>query len=300
MNKRECGCSSHPKASRTVRPILSAGTVASVSYAVINDTNAAFINGQFGTNGMASYVEFDNGSMVDIADASAQTVALAASTGNTASVGDAYRIRAHFTIASIFGTNNEVSLLPGLNPATADNIIIHVPETQQTITVFYYPNAPYAGWYHADFTPAGDQVVYPEEGLMVRRKASTDAHVYLCGPIKIGVALAPVVPGYNLVGTLKSLSSLSLAALNLYTGNPATGLAYGLNPNLGDNLLVVQPDGSTATYFYYKNDNVLGGPEGWADAAFNFVPDVQIKAGSALFVLRKAQQGGFTWTIPAE
>jgi hypothetical protein len=102
------------------------------------------------------------------------------------------------------------------------------------------------------------------------------------------------------VGTLKSLSSLSLAALNLYTGNPATGLAYGLNPNLGDNLLVVQPDGSTATYFYYKNDSVVGGPEGWADAAFNFVPDVQIKAGSAFFVLRKAQQGGFTWTIPAE
>src|SRR5262249_6381153 len=116
---------------RMVRPILSAGIVASVSYAVINDTNAAFINGQFGTNGVASYVEFDNGNMVDIAGTSAQTVALAASTGNAASVGDPYRIRGHFTINTLFGTNNAAGLKPGLNPAEADNIIIQVPETQQ-------------------------------------------------------------------------------------------------------------------------------------------------------------------------
>ena len=43
-----------------------------------------------------------------------------------------------------------------------------------------------------------------------------------------------------------------------------------------------------------------GGSEGWVDAAFNFVPNVRIQAGSAMFILRKAQQGGFTWTIPAD
>jgi hypothetical protein len=225
---------------------------------------------------------------------------LAAAIANTASVGDAYRIRGHFTINSLFGTNNEAGLKPGENPAEADNVITQVPETQQTITVFYYPNAPYAGWYHADFTPAGDQVVYPEAGLMVSRKAATDAHVYLCGPIKLGVAIVPVVSGYNVMGTLKSLNSLSLSGLNLYTGNPATGLAYGLNPSAADSLLIVQPDGSTATYFYYKNDQVVGGPEGWVDAAFNFATSVQIKAGSAFFIRRVAPQGGFSWTIPAE
>jgi hypothetical protein len=283
-----------------VRPILSAGTVASVSYAVINDTNATFATGQFGTNGMASYVEFDNGNMLDIADTTPNSVALAASVGNAASVGDVYRIRAHFTIASLFGTNNEVGLLADENPAKADNIIIHVPETQQTITVFYYPTAPYAGWYHADFTPAADQVVYPEAGLMVSRKAAIDAHLYLCGPIKTGVTVVPVAAGYNLMGTLKSLSSLDLTGLNLYTGDPATGVAYGLNPNTADNLLIVQPDGSTATYFYYKDDSVVGGPEGWVDAAFNFATGVQIKAGSAFFIRRSAPQGGFSWAIPAE
>ena len=114
------------------------------------------------------------------------------------------------------------------------------------------------------------------------------------------MALAPVVTGYNLVGTLKSLSSLSLSGLNLYTGSAATGLAYGPNPSKSDNLLVVQPDGSTTTYFYYRDDSVVGGPQGWVDAAFNFVPGVQLKAGSAFFILRKAPQGGFSWTIPAE
>jgi hypothetical protein len=240
--------------------------------------------------------------MMDIVSTTPATksLALAGSVGSMAAPGDAYRIRAHFTVNSLFGTNNETGLLPGLNPALADNIIIHVPETQQTLTIFYYPTAPYAGWYHADFTPAGDQVVYPEEGLMVSRKAASATHLYLCGPIKTGTAVVPVVSGYNLMGTLKSLSSLSLAGLNLYTGNPATGLGYGLNPNKSDNLLVVQPDGSTATYFYYKDSSVVGGPEGWVDAAFNFVPNVQINAGSAFFILRKAPQGGFPWVIPAE
>src|SRR5262249_31196634 len=77
---------------RMVRPIISAGTVASLSYAVINDTNAVFTNGEFGTNGLPAYVEFDSGAMVDIADtsASSKSVALAASLGNNAAVGDAY------------------------------------------------------------------------------------------------------------------------------------------------------------------------------------------------------------------
>jgi len=131
----------------------------------------------------------------------------------------------------------------------------------------------------------------------VRRVASGDRHVYLCGPVKTGVTLAPVEPGYNLVGTLKSLKPVSLGALNLYTGSPVTGFASGGNTADSDTLLVVQPDGTTATYFYYKDSF---GNEGWLDANYNFSATVPIKAGSAFFIHRLPTGTGFNWTIPAE
>src|SRR5262249_13382439 len=152
------------------------------------------------------------------ANTSAQTIQLATSVSGLAAVGDWYRIRAHFTVSSLLGTNNETGLVAGPNPAHADNVLIYMPESQTTLTVFYYSNpgfTTFQGWLRADtFSPAADLVVYPEEGLMVRRIVASDAHMYLCGPIKLGVALAPVQPGYNLFGTLKSLSSVRLADLN--------------------------------------------------------------------------------------
>src|SRR5262245_33938312 len=52
---------------RMVLPIQYAGTISSVQNATMTDTNATWNNGQFGTNGTLSYVEFDDGWMMDIA-----------------------------------------------------------------------------------------------------------------------------------------------------------------------------------------------------------------------------------------
>lgn len=285
---------------RMVRPILSAGVVATLSANSLTVTNS-LTNNEFGTNGLPAYVEFDNGAMIDIANTSAKTVALAGNAAGFSPVGSPYRIRGHFTVATLFGTNNEAGLVAGPNPAKADNIMLMIPETQNTLTIFWYSNPSFTtwqGWVRADtFTPAADEVVYPEEGVMVGRIAPTDANLYLCGPVKTGVALAPILPGYNLLGTLKSLSGVTLSALNLYTGDPATGVASGLNPSQGDNLLVVNPDGSVTTYFYYFKANLYSG---WVDAnGFTLAGNTLIPPGSAFFLNRQAP-GAFNWTIPAE
>jgi hypothetical protein len=280
---------------RMVRPVLSAGVAASLQDALLSSTNGAATNGQFGTNGIAAYVEFDNGATADIADSTDTTgnLVLAGSVGNLASAGDAYRIRAHFTIASLFGTNNEAGLTAGPTPALADNILLTMPDTQRTITIFY--SSFVHDWLLSDRTTrAGNQVVYPEQGVVVRRIQASDAHVYLCGPVKTGVAMVPVQPGYNLVGTLKSLSSVSLDGLNLYTGDSSTGLVGGSTPSTADNLLVTQPNGSSATYFYYTN-----GIQGWVDGGRHPAGTVQILPGSA-FLIKRAHASAFTWTIPAE
>jgi hypothetical protein len=284
---------------RMVRPILSAGTVASLQNALLVDTNAAFANAEFGTNGMPAYVEFDNGAMADIADTVGVTknLVLAGTLGSLASPGDAYRVRAHFTIASVFGTNNEAGLKAGVTAAQADTISLIIPETQRTMTVFYLSNAFAHGWALADRSAlVPDQVIYPEQGVMVRRIAPSDTHVYLCGPVKTGEAIVPVQPGYNLVGTLKSLNSVPLEGLNLYTGDSTTGLFAGQTASAADNLVVVQPNGVIATYFYFDMPGVY---QGWADGSRHPAVNVQIPAGSAFFIKRQ-HPGAFTWTIPAE
>ncbi len=283
---------------RMVQPIAYAGTVSSLQSNTLTDTNAAWADSQFGTNGTLAYIEFDNGLMVDIANTSAgaQSLSLAGSLNGLVSPGATYRVRPHCTIASLFGTNNEAGLQSGLNAAQADNIILQIPQTQQTLTIFYFNNSRISGWYNADFTPASKQIVYPEQGVMVQRVSSGDLTLFSCGPVKTTATLAPIEPGFNLVGTLQSVTNLTLASLNLYTGNPATGVSSGLNPSLCDNLLIVQPDGSSATYFYFNN----GRTQGWYDASFNSASGVQVNAGSAFFIQRQSANGPFNWSVPTD
>lgn len=283
---------------RMVQAPAYAGTISSVGANALTDTNATWSNGQFGPSGTQAYVEFNNGMMVDISNTSgsSQTLSLAGSLSGVAVAGDSYRIRPHWTIASLFGTNNEVGLKAGLNPSQADSIILQIPETQQTMSIFYFSNNTFKAWLRADFTAAANQIIYPEQGAIVRRVIAGDLNLFTCGPVKTGVTVAPIEVGYSLVGTLKSLSNLTLPALNIYTGNPATGLASGLNPSTADTLIVVQPDGSTKSYFYFKNSSF----EGWYDSTFISASTTQLNAGSAFYIRRLATHGPFDWTIPGE
>ncbi|HTL54065.1 MAG TPA: YDG domain-containing protein, partial [Candidatus Limnocylindrales bacterium] len=284
---------------RMIRPIAAAGTVSSLQNSILTDTNATWTDGQFGTNGIRSYVEFDSGLSADIANSSggSHTLTLAGSPGGIVSIGDPYRIRSHFTIASLFGTNNETGLKTAQNPAQADNILLQIPETQQTLTIFYFSNSAAQLWLRADFSAASNQIIYPEQGVLVRRIAPGNLDLFASGPVKSGSAIVPVEQGFNLLGTLQSINSLSISALGLYTGSPLTGIASGLNPTAADNLLVVQPDGSTATYFYFKDTH---GNESWLDPSFNSANAVPINPGSAFFIHRKPANPAFNWSMPAQ
>lgn len=286
---------------RMVTPVEAAGIISSLSTTSLTDTGAAWSNNQFGTNSRAAYVEFDNGSMVNIADTDAgtSTLRLSGSIVGVASVGDAYRIREHLTVAMLFGTNNETGLLAGPNPSQADNVLLLLPESQQSLTLFYYSNPSFSsfrGWVRADtFSPDPNEVVYPAQGLMVRRIGSSDANLLVSGLAKSGNAVVPVQPGYNLLGTLKSLTSVSLSNLNLYTANPSTGVIGGGNPAAADNLLIMNSDGSVSTFFYFLGQTF----QGWVNANGNTpAGNVAIAPGSAFFVNRQ-NPGAFSWTIPA-
>ena len=115
--------------------------------ATLIDNNGTWTDGQFGTNGVAAYVEFDNGWMADICNCS---------TANHCYFGGQPERRGlrwrclpcpfPYTISSLFGTNDEAGIQSGLNPTTSDNILLQIPQTQQIITIFYYDDGTYNGW----------------------------------------------------------------------------------------------------------------------------------------------------------
>lgn len=280
---------------RLVGPLAYAGTISQLGAATLTDNNAAWTNGQFNAT---FYAQFTNGWMVDITntDPSTRTLKLADDVRGLTVAGAPYVIRKHFTIQTLFGTTNQAGLRAGLNLSTADNILLTVPETQQMITVFYYNDgAGTHGWFRADFSPAADQVVYPEQGLIVQRRSAGDLLLALAGPVKTGQTIVPISVGYNLLGTLQAVTNLTLPQLSLYTGNPSTGIASGLNLSAADNLLIVQPSGAVATYFYYQDS---AGTQGWFDAAFQSAQSVPVPAGSAFFLLRKTSHPAFNWLMP--
>ena len=283
---------------RTVQPVQYAGKITGMQHTSLTDSSAIWVNGQFGTNGIAAYVEFDNGWTFDVADTSAtsRSLTLAGTLDGVANIGDAYRIRPHMTVAGLFGPNNESGLQAGLNPAQADNLLIPIPQTQETVTIFYFSNAVAKGWYRADFSPAANQIIYPEQGLLVRRVVPGNVNLLTLGVVRTAATIVPVEPGFNALGTLKSSSNVPLSALNLYTGNATTGVSSGLNLTDSDLVMLLQPDGSTRSYFYFKNPSFAG----WLDATFNPADSTLVNAGTCFFIRRKPSNGPFYWTIPAE
>ena len=283
---------------QSISPATYAGAVSAVVPGAISDARARWVQDQFnGVNG-AFYIEFASGAKVDVirTDAASKSLIVSSNLPAPVSVGDTFKIRKHITLSDIFGPHNEAGLVPGLNPAAADNVLLYNSANQQTYTYFYSSVPGYNGWYSDSYAAAAQTIVPPESGIMVRCKTSQGALVVMHGAAKEGVNLAPVYPGFNLLGTLKGERNFKLSELNLYTGDAATGVGAGSNSGVADNLILVRPDSSTATYFYSDYPGFVG----WYDATYSPAANVVVPAGSAFFIQRKAPRGSFYWTIPAE
>jgi Fibronectin type III domain len=282
---------------RMVRPVLCAGTVAELSSTILIDTNAAFVAGEFGTNATSAYVEFDNGMTFDILQTTANTLILDSGAAPALTAGATYRIRPQFTVASLFGTNDETGLAAGPSAAQADNILLYNAKSQSALTIFYYSDpgvSAWQGWVRADtMLPDGNEVIGPGQGFMLRRILPGDLHLYSCGPIKTTPTQVEIQPGYNLLGTW---NGLTLSGLDLYTGSTTNGMISGMNPSGSDNLVMVNSEGSVRTFFYYYQPGVF---QGWVNAdGYTSSDNVVLPPGSAFFIYRQGPSP-FTWIIPA-
>lgn len=280
-----------------VQPVMAAGTVTALGVSTLTDAQANWPSNLLNASSGTYYAEFDSGACVDIvsANAGSQNLSLPGDVRPYVSLGSIYRIRRHALLGDIFGPNNETGLAAGDSAATADVIQLRNNQSQTT-QLYYYSNASGSnGWYRADYSLASNTPIYPEQGIAVNRKAAGDVVVYVDGVVKQGPTLAPICTGLNLVGTLKAARLLTLSELNLYTGDPTTGLAPGSSPAAADDIMVPTPFGTTM-YFY----NNVPGNEGWWNGSYQPADGVQIAPGTVLYIIRKSPNPAFQWIIPAE
>lgn len=280
---------------QSIRPVVASGVVTAVSGVTISDSSAGWQNDQFNGASGPYYLELESGLMADIVDTEATggVLTLVGDISASVQVTDTYRIRRHTTISDLFGADNSANLKEGNGPDDADNIIIYGGGVYSSATYWRWNQSGSEGWYNFSYVPAGDAVIYPEQGFYIKRKDPGGLTLTTSGVQRDGSYVAPIVQGYNLVGSIRD-SETSIAAIGLVTGDPITGFASGENPDDGDNVLIIGGSGGAVTLWH----SALSGFEGWRDFNYELSEDFVISPGTAFFIRRKSP--GFDWSIPIE
>jgi len=215
------------------RPVLFRGNLESFGPGTITDLQARWTDNQFnGTNG-PHYLEITSGShagfLTDIldTDAASRTLILAHDLSSVLSGGETYTIRKHWTLASLFGPNNQAGLGAGSN-VSADEILIYNPATGLYTTYFYKTiGLGGTGWRStasSSLNQANAQLNLTQ-GILIKRKQASDLAIKIFGAVKTGPTMAEVQPGLNIVGNVYPIDTLTLGNSCLYTANLNTGLA---------------------------------------------------------------------------
>jgi uncharacterized protein (TIGR02597 family) len=280
------------------RPVEYQGNAEEVGPATITDLDSSWTSNQFNGPGNACYLEITGpenaagiGTTYDILslNRTTQTLTLAQNLASGVTAGATFRIRKHWTIASVFGASNEGGLTGG-DGSSADTIRIHrgggVYDT-------YIYSLVASGWRKLDANGAilapdeANAIVYPDDGLLINRRQALAANVVLMGAVKTGKASYPVLPGLNIVGN-PFAAPIKLGDSGLYPG------LVGGNASTADQVKIFNGTGYD-TYFYST-----GGAAGigWrkTGAGATEQNDVEIPVGTSVLIQRR-NGGAFDWVI---
>lgn len=257
------------------------GPIDSVNGSVLGVTGIQA--GQFDEFYFVQIASGDNsGIMVDIVSTSIDSVTLAQDLSTMVSVGNIIKIRKHHTMASVFGTSNEMGLVTGTNPIAADIIQIFGPDESKTLFFLTGANV----WTDGIFN-LNNLIIYPDQGLLFRRIGTESASIKLLGSVKTDTTGITVENGFNIINNVYPVdTTLGTSGLNTNDGG-TTGVLPGTNPIAADNIRIVNDQGQVGIYFLVNAANNI-----WTDGIFP-ANDVVIKAGSSFILDRKSNS--FNW-----
>jgi uncharacterized protein (TIGR02597 family) len=284
------------------RAIEYQGSAESVGANTLVDNDATWTDNQFnGANG-AYFVEITSGpgagTSYDIQTTAAgtKTITLVQNLGAGIAAPVSFKVRKHWTIATVFGPNNEGGLTGG-TAETADQILV---QNGANYDPYFYQTSggDGTGWRKAGApgVDAGGTVFVPEEGFVLKRNQSAGANIVLMGAVKMGQTSVPIVVGNNLIGNVYA-ANLTLQSSGLYTGNPATGLVSGDEPSTSDQVLLW--NGAGYTTYYYQTAPPAAGGSGWRNATdvFGDASATSIPVGIGL-IIKRSNGAAFDWKVP--
>jgi len=286
-------------------PVEYQGSAEAVAANTLTDNDSAWTDDQF--NGAAGpyYVEIvsnPNGSATvvgttyDIADtngpvtAPAKTITLVQNLPASVMNGAVFKVRKHWTIASVFGPTNQFGLAAG-DETTADQIRIF---NGTGYDVYYYSNGGAAGtgWRKvgAGNADISGVKILPDEGLVIAHSPATPVNVVLLGAVKVGTTSFPMFQGLNIVSNPYA-APLKLKDSGLYNADPTKGLAGG-GSTTADQVRIY--NGSSYDTYYYSTVGLAG--VGWrkAGAGSTNQENVEIPVGASFLVTRR-NGADFNW-----
>ena len=288
---------------------LHSGVIYEVTGTTITDSNGSWATGDFATadpNGNPShYIEITNhtdptkvGVIYEItgSDGGNKTLTIASDAAGLA--GASYSVRKSRTLGDIFGDANESGLTAGSSSAADIIYKVGIDGTGALAwQIYYYQEAPIFaggnGWRQLGKSASSsmqDVGVFPDEGLIIKRRSGSDVTVTLTGSVKTSNSRTAIQKGFNLVSLSYPVDS-SLENLGLY--NAAGTLLTSGSSSTADRIYYVNDQGQF-DIFYYQEAPVFAGGNGWRKlgaSASTDQKDSVIPAGRSIVVLRRADTG---------
>lgn len=165
--------------------------------------------------------------------------------------GYAFVIRAHFTLAGVFGTGNAGALSSGATTATGDQV--HVLENGGFQTYLFHADAATGGKHWVKFpegTAADTLPIAPGTGLFLRRMSDSATTIRHVGSVRTHAFVQPLAAGYTLASEPFPVES-SFASRGMTEGN---GFAAGAQADTADRVFVWTGAAYRALYYAASAD----------------------------------------------
>lgn len=285
------------------------GLIGAVSGTKLTLSNQTLTAGAFNqvAAGPQYFIEITSGPKAGLMDdiVSNDTAAVFTSTNDSGliSAGQTYKLYPHWTIAKVFGANNESGLKPGTT-TTADQIQMFNPLTQGFANYYYATSSKTisAGW-KATTTGNTDQsatTMYIDQGFLLKKQTTTNLTVKLVGAVKLGPTIIPLSALNNLAGNVYATTAMTLSNSMLYNGGNQTNSVVPGTTTTAD-LVQFHNDvtGGFAVYYYATSSKTISA--GWKRTTTGNTDQggVSIPMGANVLVQIKSPRPGFNWVAPA-
>jgi hypothetical protein len=252
------------------------------------------------------------GLFTDIVSHTADTLTTADDFSSQLTGGETIVIRAHKTVAGIFGAANE-SGIGGGGASTADTVSVMTAGTTPVFTSFYYRSGQAlggTGW-RATSNPNSDQSARPlrtGDGILINRKQAGPMEVTVSGYIHEGPLRIPLKRGYNLIDPVAPITDQTAASPNAGPSFVLGGASSTLViPSTLENSLV---SGSAATAdtisirsglsfisYYRRAGQALGGT-GWRSTSSPSANMESTRLPAVTSYLFQIRNTGTSWLRP--